>query len=217
MNKTYIEFVRELMTNQEAGKPIYAHEVSSCVAEAYDIPLNKAVAAVSVACKRIMDGKMIPDLRFYQKGIYYLVTATPFGETDIDKEQLIVDKYLKNDNGYETGLVVLQKLGLTTQIPNERVIATNKAGDCARMDKKLGVVVRPPKVEINAGNKQYLKMLDVLNILDNAPVDAEHPYKIIGEYIERLGLEYVKLLALANNYYNRNTILQLAHVAGGRL
>lgn len=217
MNKTYIEFVCELMANQETGKPIYAHEVSRCVAEAYDIPINKAVGAVSVACKRIMDGKMIPDLRFYQKGIYYLVTATPFGETDIDKEQLIIDKYLKNDNGYETGLVVLQKLGLTTQIPNERVIATNKAGGCARMDKKLGVVVRPPKVEINAGNKQYLKMLDVLDILDNAPVDAEQPYKIIGEYIERLGLEYVKLLALANNYYNRNTILQLAHVAGGRI
>ena len=59
-------------------------------------------------------------------------------------------------------------------------------------------------------------MLDVLEVLDNAPVDAECPYKIIGEYIERLGLEYVRLLALANNYYNRNTILQLAHVAGGR-
>ena len=65
-------------------------------------------------------------------------------------------------------------------------------------------------------NKQYLKILDVLEILDKAPVDAEHPYKIIGAYIERLGLEYVRLLALANNYYNRNTILQLAHVAGGR-
>ncbi len=163
-----------------------------------------------------MDGNIIPELRFYQKGIYYRITITPFGETGIDKEQLIEDKYLKNDNGYETGLVVLHRLGLTTQMPNERILATNKAGDCARMDKKLGVVVRPPKVEINADNKEYLKMLDVLDILDNAPVDAEHPYKMIGEYIDRLGLEYVRLLALANNYYNRNTILQLAHVAGGR-
>ena len=108
------------------------------------------------------------------------------------------------------------RLGLTTQMPNERILASNRAGDCARIDKKLGIVVRPPKVEINADNKQYLKILDVLDILDKAPVDAEHPYKIIGAYIERLGLEYVRLLALANNYYNRNTILQLAHVAGGR-
>lgn len=35
----------------------------------YNIPLKKAAGAVSVACKRIMDGKMIPELRFYQKGI----------------------------------------------------------------------------------------------------------------------------------------------------
>lgn len=217
MNKSYIEFVCELMAKQETGKPIYANAISSCVAEAYNIPLKKAAGAVSVACKRIMDGKMLPELRFYQKGIYYRAALTPFGETGIDIEQLIEDKYLKNNNGYETGLVVLHRLGLTTQIPNERILATNKAGDCARMDKKLGVVVRPPKVEINADNKQYLKMLDVLDILDDAPVDAEHPYKIIGEYIERLGLEYARLLAFANNYYNRNTILQLAHVAGGRL
>ncbi len=216
MNKPYIEFVCELIANQEIGKPIYTNEISRCVAEAYSIPLKKAMGAVSVACKRIMDGKIIPELRFYQKGIYYRVTITPFGETGIDKEQLIEDKYLKNDNGYETGLVVLHRLGLTSQMPNERILATNKARECARVDKKLGVVVRPPKVEINADNKQYLKMLDVLDVLDDAPVDAEHPYRIIGEYIERLGLEYVRLLALANNYYNRNTILQLAHVAGGR-
>lgn len=70
---------------------------------------------------------------------------------------------------------------------------------------------------MQANNRRMSIILyNVLDILDNAPVDAEQPYKIIGEYIERLGLEYVRLLALANNYYNRNTILQLAHVAGGR-
>lgn len=79
------------------------------------------------------------------------------------------------------------------------------------------VIIRPPKVEINAENKQYLKILDMLDILDHAPVDADDPYNIIGEYIEQLGLEYVRLLAFANNYYNRNTVIQLAHVAGGRL
>ena len=217
MNKPYIEFIYELMTGHETGKPIYVNEMSIRVADEYNIPLKKASGAVSVACKRIMDGHLIPELRFYQKGIYYRMTSTPFGETGIDKEQLIEDKYLKNHIGYETGLVVLHRLGLTTQIPNERILATNRAGACARMDKKLGVIIRPPKVEINAENKQYLKILDMLDILDHAPVDADDPYNIIGEYIEQLGLEYVRLLAFANNYYNRNTVIQLAHVAGGRL
>jgi hypothetical protein len=108
-------------------------------------------------------------------------------------------------------------MGLTSQMPRERVLASNRASDCARLDVRLGVVVRPPKVEINAGNKQYLKLLDVLDILADAPVDVENSYAIIGEYIERLELEYRKLLALANNYYNRNTVIQLANVAGSGL
>lgn len=216
MAKSYTEFVRELIAKEEIGKPIYTSEISGRMAEAYGIPLKKAAGAAAVACKRIMDGKILPELRCYQKGIYYRTALTPFGELGIDREQLIEDKYLKNNNGYETGLIALHRIGLTTQMPNARVLATNKAGDCARMDKKLGVVVRPPKVRITAGNKQYLKILDVLEELDNAPVDAEPPYQLISEYVNKLGLDYEKLLALANNYYNRNTVLQLAHVAGER-
>ncbi len=217
MEKPYMDFVCEVINRQEIGKPIYISRISEYVVETYHIPQKKAAGAVSVACKRIMDGGLIPELRFYQKGIYYRAAVTPFGETGIDKEQLIADKYLVNDTGYETGLSVLHRMGLTSQMPRERVLASNRASDCARLDARLGVVVRPPKVEINAGNKQYLKLLDVLDILADAPVDVENPYAVIGEYIERLELEYRKLLALANNYYNRNTVIQLAHVAGGGL
>lgn len=217
MEKPYIDFVYEMMVEQEIGKPIYTSRISTYMAEAYRMPYKKAVGAVSVACKRIMDKGLIPNLRFYQKGIYYLVATTPFGETGIDKEQLIADKYLINDMGYETGLTVLHRMGLTSQMPRERVVTSNKAGDCARLDAKLGVVVRPPKVEINAENKRYLMMLDVLDILAEAPIDASNPYALIGLYIEKLQLEYQKLLAFAYNYYNRNTIIQLAHVAGSEL
>ena len=217
MKKTYIEFVTELLKKQEIGKPIYLYEISKLVAKAYNMSPKKATGAVSVAIKRIMDGNIIPELRFYQKGIYYLAVTTAFGETNIDTEQLIEDKYLKNNNGYETGLTLLQKLGLTTQIPKNRILVTNKVKECARFDKKLDVIIRPPKTIIDANNKQYLKILDILEILDNAPIDVKNPYDIIGNYIEKLGLEYVNLLALADNYYNKDTILKLAHVAGGHL
>ncbi len=217
MNKTYIEFVYEYIKKQEIDKPIYVAEVSKQMQKAYDMSFQKALAATSVAFKRIIDNKMIPELRFYQKGIYYRTIATVFGESNIDKEQLIEDKYLKDDSGYETGLLLLHKMGLTTQIPNERVIATNKINDCTRIDKKLGVIVRPGKIEINADNKQYLKILDVLDILDKAPIDVMNPYGVVGAYIKQLNLEYYKLLALADNYYNKNTVLQLAHVAGEQI
>ena len=35
----------------------------------------------------------MPELRCYQKGVYYRTAATPFGEIGINKEQLIADKY----------------------------------------------------------------------------------------------------------------------------
>lgn len=217
MKKTYIDFVCEAMTRQEIGKPIYTSRISEHMAKAYQIPHEKAAGAVAVACKRIMDNGLIPELRFYQKGIYYRVDTTPFGETGIDKEQLIIDKYLINDTGYETGLSVLHEMGLTSQMPRERVVASNKAGDCARFDTRLGIMVRPPKVEVNTENKQYLMLLDVLDALADAPVDAPNPYVVINKHIEKLGLRYQKLLALANGHYDRDTIIQLARVAGGGL
>lgn len=215
MNKTYISFIQGIILERDIRKPIYISELSKCVSKEYDLTLEKATAAVSVALKRIMDANSIPELRFYQKGIYYRSVSTPFGDVGIDKEQLIQDKYLYDDNGYEGGLNLLNKLGLTTQIPNKRVLVTNKASDCARTDKKLNVVVRPPKTEINKENKQYLKVLDALDTFEDAPIDVEEPYVVVRNYISQLGLEYSKLLAMANNYYNKNTILQLGKVAGG--
>lgn len=48
---------------------------------------------------------------------------------EIHTKQLIADKYLINDMGYETGLTVLHRMGLTSQMPRERVVASNRASD----------------------------------------------------------------------------------------
>ena len=117
------------------------------------------------------------------------------------------------DIGYETGLTILHYMGLTSQMPRERVLVTNVAKECMRTDKKLGVVIRPPKTPVTAENKNYLQLLDTLELLKKAPVDVEHPYEIIAEHIQRKGLQYKTLLAIADQYYNRNTILNLAHTA----
>ncbi len=61
--------------------------------------------------------------------------------------------------------------------------ATNIAKYCTHMDKKLGVTIRPQKAEITAENKSYLQMFDALELLDKAPIDAEHPYSVIASHI----------------------------------
>ena len=141
MAKSYIEYICDILQKEQVGKLIYIHEIGEYLHLTYNPSIKKAENATSVAFKRIMDGKLVPDLRCYQKGIYYKATQTPFGETTIDKEQLIIDKYLKDDNGYETGPLILHKLGLTTQMPNQRTIASNKAKDCARTEKNVERIV----------------------------------------------------------------------------
>lgn len=213
MKQTYIKFVCGQLSGISAGTPIYTGQITEKIAAEYQLSKKQAAAAAAVTVKRIMDGRIIPDLRCYQKGIYYRTAVTPFGEMGINKERLIADKYLLPDIGYETGLTVLHWLGLTSQMPRERILATNVAKDCMRTDKKLGVVIRPPKATVTAKNKDYLQVLDTIDLLEKAPIDEEHPYEIIAKHIREKELNYQFLLALADQYYSRNTILCLAHTA----
>ena len=149
---TYLDFIENRIRSFNYGAPIYTSALAKDMAEEFQLPTKQAAAAVSVAMKRLMDSKRMTELRFYQKGIYYRARMTPFGETGINKDTLIADKYLAGDNGYETGLGLLHRMGLTTQIPAERVIATNKAASSIRADKSLGIFTCPPKVRIHAEN-----------------------------------------------------------------
>lgn len=210
---TYVRFVAGLLNDVEPGVPIYTADLASRLAEAFGMERSKANAAAGVAMKRILDGNRCPRLRFYKKGIYYLAVPTPFGETGIDKERLIRDKYLAHGSGYETGHAALYRLGLTSQLPAERVIATNRARECLRPDKSLGVSVRPPKTTVTEENRHYLQILDVLELMGKAPVDVEDPYALLSDYVAERALSYDRLLAIADRYYSRNTVIEIAHVA----
>lgn len=213
MKKTYVEFVCEELNKEQIGSPIYTGKIATKTAKAFDLAPKDAAAATAVAFKRILDGKVMPDLRGYQKGIYYRTVTTAFGETGINKEQLIADKYLLPDIGYETGPAILHRMGLTTQMPRERLLATNIAKNGMRSDKKLGVVIRPPKIEVTAGNKAYLQTLDILDMMKRAPVDEKQSYLVVAKHILKCKLRYNVLLTLADRYYNENTVLLLAHTA----
>ena len=93
---------------------------------------------------------------------------------------LIADKYILPDIGYETGLSVMNQMGLTTQMPNKGVIVTNAAKECVRTDKRLDIMIKPPKTPVTAENKYYLQTLDVLEMMDKAPIDEQQPYTLIA-------------------------------------
>ena len=213
MKKKYTDFICEKIRVVPEGIPIYTRQLAEKIAVAYQLSKREASAATAVAVKRVMDKGVIPELRCYKKGVYYRTAATPFGEIGINKEQLIADKYLLPDIGYETGLTVLYKIGLTSQMPRERILATNVAKGCMRTDRKLDVIIRPPKTIITAKNKDYLQVLDMLELVEKAPIDEKHPFEVLADYIQKKELQYIILLALADRYYNYRTLLCLAHTA----
>ncbi|MBQ3834789.1 MAG: hypothetical protein II816_04675, partial [Elusimicrobia bacterium] len=117
MKKSYVNFICDILKNNDIGTPIYVNRIADKVSSNYNLQKKEALAATAVAFKRILDKKLITNLRFYQKGIYYLTKKTVFGEIQIDKQQLIKDKYIDNNCGYETDYNLLYKMGLTTQVP----------------------------------------------------------------------------------------------------
>ncbi|MBQ9227591.1 MAG: hypothetical protein IJ168_02065 [Eubacterium sp.] len=214
MNRTYIEYLGELIRNYKYCVPIYSKKLTADFALHYDISRQQAAGAVSVALKRIIERGLIPNLRLHKKGVYYLTQITPFGELSIDKHRLVYDKYISHDNGYVSGLSLLHQMGLTSQMPNNELIVSNVAGSAARKDIELDVVVKPPKTQVTKDNKVYLQTLDALELLNKAPIDVDNPFYIIGKYIDDRGLDYRHLLMFANNMYNKNTVLNIAKVAG---
>lgn len=210
---TYQAFICNQIQQYQTSDPIYAADIAERLCKEYGLEPKAAAAATAVAFNRLMEKHTIPNLRFYQKGIYYLAAETPFGEVGVNKEKIIAEKYLLPDQGYETDFSALYRLGLTTQIPAERCLATNKASDCQRRDKKLNVLIRPAKTHITEDNKAYLQLLDVLDIMDKAPVDIIEPFGVLAEYIKKAKLNYRILLSYADKYYNKKTILKLARIA----
>lgn len=211
---TYKDYIKDRICDCKIGMPIYLADLACEMGADYSIPSAKAHAATSVAIKRLMDNNEIPNLRLFQKGIYYLTQETAFGETKIDKDAIIRAKYMEDSNGYEYGPYALYRLGLTTQLPNQREIVSNNAYECRRRDSKLNVWVKPSKTVINQNNINYLMILDAIDILDKYPVDIEKPYRCIAEYINKKNLKYGILLAMADKYYSVETIKKLARVAG---
>jgi len=214
---TYITFLENRIPNFKYGEPIFISELAREVSATFNIDFNDASAAVSVAVKRIIKRNSIPYLRFYKKGVYFITKSTPFGEVGINKESLIKAKYLNNYNGYETGFSFLNHLGLTTLIPKSRVFATNKSKSCIRMDNDLGVQICPPKVPISVSNWRYLQILDAIDLIGKAPIDAINPYSIIAKHIADNNLDYGILLSIAGKHYSRNALVNLANVAGERM
>lgn len=179
----------------------------------FGIDATQAKKIVNTTLNRI-NGTLIQN---YRKGIYYKPKTTVFGKTPLNPMQVAAKMYMNNSGriiGYETGPSLLQKIGLTTQIPKYRYIATNKYNHKGnRVIEDMKVVIRKPNTPVNEENIPYLQLIDAIENKDGVNIDCENPAEILNDFIVKNKLDFGKIIALAAKNYNREVILRITDLA----
>ena len=104
----------------------------------------------------------------FERGIYYIPVNTPFGKSVLNPNKVIERKYIKNNGaaiGFYSGLTALNKLGLTTQMPNTIEICTNNETTKLRNIKvsNQNVTLRRARIKITNDNLNVLIFLELIN------------------------------------------------------
>lgn len=212
-NEGYGKYIVDYVNKIEYDKPIYTDFVAENVSKKYNIDIKKAKDITNVNLKRIFDKG---NIERFQKGIYYKAKKTPFGKKSINPDIVALDKLLKKDNeviGYESGPGLLNKIGLTTQMPKNYYVTTNIYKNKPLFAKNI--VVKKPIIEVKNDNYNYLQVLDIISDLDKFPVDAENPEQIIRDYIMMNNISNEKLILLARKYCSSKVLLKTIDITLG--
>ncbi len=111
-------------------------------------------------------------IKRFDKGIYFLPKTSIFmSGSQLPVEKVLECKYLKDKEcrcGYISGLMFCNQIGLTTQVPMQYEVVSNKATSDYRETSlaKSRVIVRRPKVTVTESNYKVLQFLDMLKDVD---------------------------------------------------
>lgn len=169
-----------LMKTYGYNEPIVSTEISF---DGYSRPwLQKELARL---CET---GKLIR----FERGIYYIPTQAPLGQSKLDAKKVVVKKYINNGRdviGYFCGATFMNQLGLSTQVPNILEIYTNSEPSRAR-EVPVGnqkVLLRRSRTTVNRDNEATMSLLELMNFTDAAFYDAQKR-KIVADFIRRKGI-----------------------------
>lgn len=112
----------------------------------------------------------------FERGIYYIPVNTPFGKSALDPNKVIERKYIMDKEatiGFYSGITALNKLGLTTQIPNTIEICTNNETTKLRKIKvgNQSVTLRRSRVKITNENVSVISFLELMNTIPSGFFD----------------------------------------------
>lgn len=216
MNKIgYRDILIEYIDTQEAEQPITTEQITKYVIEKTGCDDASIKKAINVNMARLTKAGLISRVA---KGIYARRMKTAFGYYTPSKEILYCKQLMRDDTGiigYETGLSILNRIGLVTQIPKHWYIATNLY--TKKVPDEFQIEIKKPKLKIDEGNYRYLQLLDAIRDLDEAPVDAINPNEIVKSVANQFNLNTDRMILMARRYYNRHTLVKTIDIMLGEM
>jgi len=193
----YQILLEEYIDGQDYLHPIINDDIYGYIADKTGEKPEAVKPPVNMALSRLEKAR--PDFFRFQNGVYYRALKTVFGYAKLDPAAVIRRKYIADKDeiiGYETGLSLLNKAGLTTQVPAYCFVATNRhKGRGLIEDTPLKAYLSRPIARVTRNNYLYLQTLElIVTLTKNADnIQADNPRKLIYERIKRLELDAATL------------------------
>ena len=208
--------VLNYINNNEKGTPLFIEEIKEHVMKYYAEEDKKKVYNNVKAILNRMNKAGIIETAY--KGVYYVPNENIFGKMLLGNREIIQYKYLEdkdgNIKGYITGAKLFNTAHLTTQVPNVIDIATNECKNFNKYEnKKLRVVIRKPKTEINNENYKYLQLFDLIENKDKIGIEIDNPDELIYKFIQDNELDFEKIIKYAMETKSRTVINKILVLA----
>lgn len=139
-------------------------------------------------------------LKRFDSGVYFIPGKSIFRSgARLSCDLVIEKKYLLENGepcGYISGLLFANQMRLTSQVPMQYEVVTNKATTERRETtlSKIKVILRRPKVPVTKDNLDALQFLDLIRDIDVfAEVSDSEIKAIIQNYMKNAKIDFSKI------------------------
>ena len=114
--------------------------------------------------------------------------------------------------GYETGPSLLNRIGLSTQMPADIWVATNKHRN--RIPDGCHITAMRPPTTVTSENYRYLQFLDAIDLIGSKKysIDAVNPTELMRDVAAKLNLSQLTLVFYARKYYKHGDVIRLIDI-----
>lgn len=211
----YKRHMTEYLDTLPQEAPVTTDMVTAYMTERTGEPEDKVRKTVNVNLARLEREGVVARIT---RGVYCKRIKTPFGDY-VPSKDMIYGKWLVLNGdrviGYETGLSLMNQIGLVSQMPRKKWIATNNY--TLPVPKDVEIEVQKPRAVVTNENYKYLQILDIIDSMGEAPVDAASPEEIIREKTESASLLPDRLILYARKFYPTRTLERTVDIILGGL